>query len=194
MTTVHATRAAKGLCGLCGKCQPREGLKRCQHCTERAAGYMKKALAAGNCLRCREKNDRPGKCLCSSCAATSSRTRKPPSSGTCHCCSSGPTIPGKTICVNCRTRMAENRERLKEDVYNAYGGYVCACCRETTRVFLTIDHVNNDGNEHRKSVGGGTRNVFCWIRRNNFPPGFQVLCRNCNWAKHLLGRCPHQQP
>ena len=31
-----------------------------------------------------------------------------------------------------------------------------------------------------------------WLKRNDYPPGFQVLCHNCNWAKHALGRCPHQ--
>lgn len=25
-----------------------------------------------------------------------------------------------------------------------------------------------------------------------WPPGYQVLCHNCNVAKRILGTCPHQ--
>src|SRR5208337_471660 len=30
-----------------------------------------------------------------------------------------------------RTKMKESRQRIKDDVYRAYGGYKCACCGET---------------------------------------------------------------
>ena len=29
------------------------------------------------------------------------------------------------------------------------------------------------------------------IYTNNYPKGFQVLCRNCNWGKYSRGTCPH---
>jgi len=34
-----------------------------------------------------------------------------------------------------------------------------------------------------------------WIRKNNFPKGFQVLCMNCNWGKgHSKdNKCPHER-
>ncbi len=33
-----------------------------------------------------------------------------------------------------------------------------------------------------------------WLKANNFPPGFQTLCHNCNIGKHRnKGICPHKQ-
>lgn len=79
--------------------------------------------------------------------------------------------------------------RLREEVINHYGG-VCVCCGEDEIVFLALDHVNDDGAEHRRKVGS---NIYSWIRSHGFPEGFQVLCSNCNWAKHSVGICPHQE-
>ncbi len=84
-------------------------------------------------------------------------------------------------------------KKLKDAVYDAYG-YQCACCGEAEEMFLTIDHINNDGAEHRRSTGiktGGTR-FYRWLIKNNFPEGFQVLCWNCQWGKvKNNGVCPH---
>jgi hypothetical protein len=66
----------------------------------------------------------------------------------------------------------------------------CACCGENMIEFLTIDHINNNGAEHRREVGTKT---ILWIRRNNYPDGFQVLCYNCNCAKQYSGGCPHKK-
>ena len=43
---------------------------------------------------------------------------------------------------------------------------------------LSIDHINGGGNKHRKEVGFGTT-FYQWLKRNNYPKGFQVLCMNC---------------
>lgn len=91
--------------------------------------------------------------------------------------------------------VAKYRARDRQSAFNAYGGFKCACCGETEPMFLTIDHINNDGAAHRKIVGGkGGSSFFQWLRRNGYPQGFQVLCRNCNWGKHANGGvCPHQR-
>ena len=70
----------------------------------------------------------------------------------------------------------------------------CACCDEKEYQFLTIDHVDNDGAEHRKLIGlrGRGGNIYHWLKRNGFPPGFQVLCYNCNCSKGFYGECPHK--
>ncbi len=81
------------------------------------------------------------------------------------------------------------RLRLKILVVEKYGGK-CACCGEKELVFLAIDHIKNDGAAHRREIGNGQ--IHRWLKRNNFPAGFQVLCFNCNAAKHILGRCPHK--
>lgn len=98
---------------------------------------------------------------------------------------------------------AKNRERalgaqrlanrkLKDAAYAAYGGYRCSCpgCKETIEAFLSLDHVNNDGAEHRKAVD--RRKIYKWLAQNNYPDGFQVLCMNCNFGKARNGGiCPH---
>jgi hypothetical protein len=88
----------------------------------------------------------------------------------------------------------ERRNAVRDVVYRAYGGYKCACCGETEKLFLSIDHVNNDGAEHKRSMKLNTgEQLHRWLIRNNFPEGFQVLCMNCNWGKHRNnGVCPHQ--
>lgn len=90
-----------------------------------------------------------------------------------------------------RQRYFRAQQSVKDAAYNAYGGYVCACCGESDPIFLTIDHVNNDGNAHRKEIG--KRVIYYWLKDHNYPPGFQILCWNCNRAKHYNGGvCPHQ--
>ena len=85
--------------------------------------------------------------------------------------------------------------KCKDDVFTAYGGYKCACCGETEPMFLSIDHVNNDGAHERKSGlynGSGTA-FYQWLRKNGYPSGYQVLCMNCQVGKHKNGGvCPHQ--
>jgi hypothetical protein len=90
--------------------------------------------------------------------------------------------------------------KLKREVMNAYGG-VCACCGETELAFLTIDHIDGNGAEHRREMAGETglaysqagARTYRWLRSNNYPAGFQVLCANCNCGKHWnQGVCPHE--
>ncbi len=78
---------------------------------------------------------------------------------------------------------AKARNKVKDQVYKAYGGYVCNRCGISDRRCLSIDHINNDGAAHRKAIGvrGGT--FYRWIRKNNYPPMFQILCMNCQWIK-----------
>lgn len=83
------------------------------------------------------------------------------------------------------------RERLKLAVCEAYGGAFCACCGEDELIFLTVDHVDNNGAKHRKIVNGLA--LYEWLVEKRFPKGFQIMCRNCNWGKHVCGGvCPHK--
>lgn len=91
-----------------------------------------------------------------------------------------------------RVAARTGRAKRRTQVLAAYGN-VCACCSETTPVFLAIDHIAGGGTKHRKTLTSDSSHVlYQWLKRNDYPPGFQVLCHNCNWAKHALGRCPHQ--
>jgi len=84
--------------------------------------------------------------------------------------------------------------RLRHETMLVYGGYRCACCGEGEPMFLTLDHVNNDGSRHRRAIGSfSSPKMFAWLRARDYPPGFQVLCSNCNHGRHRNGgTCPHR--
>lgn len=88
-------------------------------------------------------------------------------------------------------RRTEQYAADKARVIELYGGS-CACCGETEPMFLTLDHVNNDGAEHRATDSLASQGVR-WHRRNGFvrDERFQLLCWNCNCAKGIHGACPH---
>lgn len=72
----------------------------------------------------------------------------------------------------------------------------CNCCGESIYEFLTIDHINGGGNKHRigmVSGRAGSGDFYRFLIKNNFPDGYQVLCFNCNNAKHMFKRCPHKE-
>lgn len=76
---------------------------------------------------------------------------------------------------------------LRIEALTRYGG-VCVCCGESEQIFLCIDHVDGGGNAHRREIGQGS--LYYWLRRNDWPEGYQVLCHNCNYATSH-GGCPH---
>ena len=84
------------------------------------------------------------------------------------------------------------KRRLRLQVLVEYGGNppTCSCCGELNVEFLTIDHLNGGGNEHRRKIGGSAR-FYTWLRKNGFPSGYRVLCCNCNHSLGAYGYCPH---
>lgn len=111
----------------------------------------------------------------------------------------GKNKESKRHSVKCKTCFKlQTKERYWETklkVINHYGGK-CVCCGETTPEFLTVDHINNDGKDHRRkkqfSLG---KNLYYTLIRENFNVGYalQLLCWNCNEAKNYYGICPHQK-
>jgi len=88
------------------------------------------------------------------------------------------------------------RERLRFEILSHYsnGTMRCACppCGESIIEFLELDHINNDGAKQKREGLKSTR-LWTWIKKNNFPEGYQVLCANCNRGKYInRGICPHQ--
>ena len=67
------------------------------------------------------------------------------------------------------------------------GAMRCADCGYANVDALVIDHVLHDGPEHRRRVGGGYA-IYYDLKRRNFPPGFRVLCMNCNWLREVARR------
>lgn len=54
-------------------------------------------------------------------------------------------------------------------------------CAVNTLEVLQLDHIAGSGNKHRRAT---QNHVYEWVVRHKFPIGFQVLCANCNRAKH----------
>jgi hypothetical protein len=91
------------------------------------------------------------------------------------------------ICSKLRFKL----QNLRRFIIFRYGGK-CACCGEEREEFLAVDHINGNGNKHRREKGVGSGTAFYrWLRRNNFPEGYQILCHNCNHSFGSYGYCPH---
>lgn len=172
-------RINAGLCGHCGK-NPLCNNTECKKCRNARSDYQKRAYKNGTTSK-------------GSTYVLKNRAKRL-SQGLCGRCGKHPFDAGKKTCSLCLNRVKALEKEAKDKVYAAYGGYVCNCCGETTKEFLTIDHIDNDGAEHRrktKTVGGA--GLYRWIIKNHFPKTFQILCYNCNCGKkHNGGICPHE--
>jgi hypothetical protein len=93
-----------------------------------------------------------------------------------------------------REQQVRYYKKLKHEVFYYYssGAMCCACCGEAEIQFLSLDHINGGGNACRKKHGSGVQ-IYSKLRREGYPPGFQILCFNCNMAKGFWGSCPHKK-
>jgi hypothetical protein len=86
-----------------------------------------------------------------------------------------------------KIRYHEQENKIRKDVMNHYGGKcVCPDCgfddldfKLFNKSFLQMDHINGGGSKDRLITGSGSK-FYRWIKRNNYPPGFRVLCGACN--------------
>jgi hypothetical protein len=92
---------------------------------------------------------------------------------------------------NPRPAGSHNQASLLRDlIIEAYGS-VCACCGESERGFLTIDHINGGGQDHVRRVGNIHR-MYIEIVSEGFPKDkYRVLCWNCNAVQRYGAVCPH---
>lgn len=89
-----------------------------------------------------------------------------------------------------RTEWQRKRKQrvfqLKMEIIKHYtkGRMCCANCGLRDVKNLTVDHINGNGEKHRKTMKlSGGHSFYLWLRDLNFPPGFQILCFACNMAK-----------
>ena len=76
-----------------------------------------------------------------------------------------------------------NYQKIRLEVIGHYSPTLkCQGCGFLDMRALTIDHINGGGNKHRKEVGSGY-DFYNWLKKNNYPKGFQVLCMNCQFIK-----------
>lgn len=202
-------------CGSCDACLgivAPEGMKFCRKCgeTKPLEAFGKPTAGRGYRNQCKKcKNGGAENVRCVTCRKFFTRTSDEVTQ--CVRCRPRDTMP----CERCGTEFvrsmslrrycsaecakaafAEKRaarwREAREAALQAYGGPnpACACCGESTRAFLAIDHVNGGGHRQFKELGGG--GYAAWLRKNSYPAGFQVLCHNCNMGRQLNGGiCPH---
>lgn len=90
-----------------------------------------------------------------------------------------------------RRYARDQRARLRAEFLAEYGGR-CVCCKESEPAFLTLEHKNRDGAQHRAQRGDSTQ-ILRDLRRRGWPKdAYEILCFNCNRARWVLGRCPHE--
>lgn len=186
----YERRKAAGKCADCA--QPLDNnFTRCNKCMEKHKIRDKTYLLQGKCATCGKRSDAGRTC-------TQCRTKKKDlikskmAEGYCGRCIGRKVVEGKTECSVCREKKRVRLIRIKVETFSAYGGVVCACCGEKMLECLQLDHINNDGAVHRKANLHGTR-IYRLLKKQGYPSGFQVLCANCNFAKGILGYCPHSR-
>ena len=97
----------------------------------------------------------------------------------------------------------KNRDKLKEKsilfrkefltIYSDNKEPYCKCCNEKEIKFLSLDHIYGGGTKERKLIACKGGNSFYWyLKKLGYPEDYQVLCHNCNMAKGLYGKCPHE--
>jgi hypothetical protein len=86
----------------------------------------------------------------------------------------------------------DRNAKLRAEMIEAYGAK-CACCGESEPLFLDLDHIHNDGADHRREFGRDRIAILQSLREQGWPrDNVQLLCCNCNQGKARNGGiCPH---
>jgi len=86
-----------------------------------------------------------------------------------------------------RRRTTNNYTARLRDKAHALLGDRCACpgCPITRRVFLSIDHIDDDGAAHRKKFPNQQMLYRSIIDDPDATSKYQILCHNCNMAKSI---------
>src|ERR1700693_3275068 len=125
--------------------------------------------------------------------------------GLCRDCGLSPFTKGRFTCEVCAKKACDRVKKqcrlLRIEVLTKLCGGLphCQCpgCNVKIVEFLNIDHIHGDGEKHRRELGVrrkngqriGGRAIIYWLRENNYPEGFQVLCANCNRGKGQKQHC-----
>lgn len=89
-------------------------------------------------------------------------------------------------------KRREKRDLIRKKFISMYGGK-CSCCGETIEQFLSLDHINSNGKEHRMKVRGGAQMYRLVIKEGYRPDKYRILCYNCNLSRGFYGFCPHER-
>jgi len=118
------------------------------------------------CISCgNNKRDKPGRKTCQTCCDKQNKWYK-----------------DSDYKEKIRVNDKQKRVKRRKVVIETYGGR-CVCCGESEPLFLSIDHINEDGAKHRAEIMGcpkkgrriGSTVFYKWLEKNGFPEGFQVF-------------------
>lgn len=180
-------------------------LRKCERCLEEFT------TTGGNINWCRRRQKSDPRYCSNECYWQARRDRKQPEEYQCRRCLR--TLPFTSdhfpthnkhkygldtrcrSCTNDAAKLGQKRykQKLRRDLFTHYGNglIACACCGEKHEEFLTIDHVNGGGSEERRKQ---TQNgILSRLRREGYPPGYRILCMNCNFSIGIRGYCPHHR-
>lgn len=78
--------------------------------------------------------------------------------------------------INARDEKVKRKLRI----LSHYGGgkVDCRICGHKNPITLDLDHIEEETKSPLRS-----QRLYRWLEKNNYPKGFQVLCRNCNYEK-----------
>ena len=80
---------------------------------------------------------------------------------------------------------AKRRMSAKYKILDRYGKSCVICGFDDIRA-LQLDHIENNGAQERKSLGGqkiSGANFYLYLIKQGLPDGYQTLCANCNNIK-----------
>jgi hypothetical protein len=191
--------------GTCTNCLQRNAdlhFATCSPCrvlrTDLSRRFRAKLRGMGLCYRCGSRPD-PGNVQCRACIVSvypSTRARRNHwrNSGRCTRCGRKRDSP-RIYCLTCTAKYKISGLKHRREVRKALLarlGNRCACCGESRKEFLTLDHVRDDGYLERRTLKNPYSLYLKIVKRKIKSSRYQLLCANCNSAKASYGRCPHQ--
>lgn len=87
--------------------------------------------------------------------------------------------------ITSRRRLKRYREKMRLGLIT-FLGIRCIKCGFDNLMALDLDHIGNNGSLERKRFGHYRQEWAYYIQhKDELKANFQVLCRNCNWIKHV---------
>lgn len=74
-------------------------------------------------------------------------------------------------------RYKHKRRTRMFDLY----GHECSICGFTDKRALTLDHINNNGNEERRTIGESR--IMTKAIATHLPGEYRILCMNCQFIE-----------
>jgi hypothetical protein len=90
-----------------------------------------------------------------------------------------------------------NRACLKLEVLSHYSGSTIPRCANPFGIHkkyfvdlrcLTLDHIDGKGSYQKRKAGITGGGLARWLKSNNYPAGFQILCMNCQIIKKIVNK------